>query len=60
MRSVSRPRRRSRFSAITSLWPLALALLLLAAGIGYFWLIAHEVTFERRALPSEAPLHAKK
>jgi len=57
---VSRPRRRSRYSAITSLWPLALALLLLAATVGFFWTIAREVVFERRALPTETPMHAKK
>ena len=58
--SRTRPRRRSRFAAITSLWPLAAALLLLAATLGFFWTIAREVTFERRPLPTDTPMHAKK
>lgn len=52
MHAVSR-RRRSRFAAITSLWPMALALALLAATVGFFWLVAHELRFERRALPAD-------
>ncbi len=52
MRAVSR-RRRSPFSAITSLWPMGLALLLLGATVGFFWLVAREVRFERRVLPVE-------
>ena len=53
--AVSR-RRRSRLKIITSLWPMGLALLLLAATVGFFWLVAREVRFERRALPVEAPV----
>ncbi len=57
--AVSR-RRRSRFSSITRLWPMGLALLLIAGTAGFFWLIAHELRFERRALPAETPVQAKK
>jgi len=57
---VSRHRRRPILSAIKSLWPLALAVLLLAATVGFFWLVAHEVRFERRALPEETSSHLKK
>jgi hypothetical protein len=48
-------RRRSRLSAITRLWPMGLALLLIAGTAGFFWLLAHELRFERRSLPAEAP-----
>jgi hypothetical protein len=37
-----------------------MALLLLAGTVGFFWLVAREVRFERRALPEETPTHAKK
>ena len=57
--AVSR-RRRSRFSSITRFWPMGLALLLIAGTAGFFWLIAHELRFERRALPAETPVQAKK
>ena len=53
-------RRRSRFSAILRLWPMGTALLLIAGSVGFFWLIAHEVRFERRALPVEPPVVSKK
>ena len=39
---------------------MGFALLLIAGTVGYFWLIAHELRFERRALPAEAPVQAKK
>ena len=55
-------RRRSRLSAITRLWPMGLALLLIAGTVGFFWLLANELRFERRPLPAEAPaqVQAKK
>jgi len=48
-------RRRSRFSAILRLWPMAAALFLIAGTVGYFWLIAHELRFERQPLPADSP-----
>ena len=53
-------RRRSRLSAITRLWPMGLALLLIAGTVGFFWLLANELRFERRPLPAEVPMQAKK
>ena len=57
--AVSR-RRRSRFSAIMRLWPMGVALLLIAGTVGFFWLVAHELRFERRALPAEPLVQVKK
>jgi hypothetical protein len=39
---------------------MGLALLLIAGTAGFFWLLANELRFERRSLPAEVPMQAKK
>jgi hypothetical protein len=41
---------------------MGLALLLIAGTVGFFWLLANELRFERRSLPADAPaaVQAKK
>jgi hypothetical protein len=49
---VSRLRRR-RFKSLTSLWPLAVVALLLAASAGCFWWLGGHARFERVPLRKE-------